>query len=152
MDAASSAYMPNASVFPLIEHNPLACFSRIHRILVGMDGLAHFHIDTRPWGNFVQFTQNEPTTVKVITITQGEGLSLQTHEHRNEFWHILSGTGTATVGKQTHEAKTGDSFFIPAHSEHRMEAGEGGVSFLEIAFGEFDENDIIRLEDRYGRQ
>ncbi len=116
-----------------------------------MEGLAYHTIDKRPWGNFEQFTHNEQTTVKIITVDALAKLSLQTHDRRGEFWRIISGSGIATVGQEQHNAKTGDSFFIPTHAQHRMEAGPEGVVFMEIAFGEFDENDIIRIEDAYGR-
>ena len=77
--------------------------------------------------------------------------SLQTHQHRDEFWRILSGTGTVHVGDTDAEAKAGDTFFSPRHREHRVTGGPQGISFLEISFGDFDEDDIKRLEDKYGR-
>lgn len=108
-------------------------------------------IVTRPWGNFEQFTHNESTTVKIITVNPRESLSLQTHAKREEFWRIISGNGTVTIGKEQHPCALGDEFFIPLGAEHRVTGGENGVTFLEIAFGNFDENDIVRLEDKYGR-
>jgi mannose-6-phosphate isomerase-like protein (cupin superfamily) len=116
-----------------------------------MEGLSQYIQEDRPWGGFERFTQNETTTVKIITVDADQQLSLQTHEHRSEFWHILSGSGVVTNGEQTFDAKTGDHFLIPKNCKHRVAAGPGGVQFLEIAFGEFDEADITRLEDSYGR-
>ena len=117
-----------------------------------MNGLSQYEKEERPWGNFERFTLNEKTTVKIIAVHAGEAFSLQTHEHRDEFWHILKGSGTVCVGDKSTEAKEGDEFFTPRNTEHRMEGGPEGISFLEIAFGDFDENDITRLEDRYGRR
>lgn len=114
-----------------------------------MDKL-HKVFDERPWGNFQQFTLNEPSTVKVITVKKGEAFSLQRHANRSEFWHILSGNGIATIGEATQEVKTGDEVFIESGVGHRMEATED-IVFLEIAFGEFDESDIVRIEDKYNR-
>lgn len=113
--------------------------------------LAHYSFEERPWGNFERFTLNEPTTVKIITVKPNEAFSLQKHEHRGEFWRILDGSARITDGAEHKEAKVGDQFFIPEGAEHRAEAGADGVRFLEISFGQFDENDIKRLADKYGR-
>lgn len=116
-----------------------------------MEGLANYEKEIRPWGDFERFTLNEKTTVKIVTVKSGEAISLQTHEHRDEFWRVLTGSGTIHIGETDHAAKTGDTFFSRRGSKHRVEGGPEGLSFLEIAFGEFDENDIHRLEDKYGR-
>ena len=116
-----------------------------------MQGLAHYEKEERPWGNFERFTMNEKTTVKLVTVNAGESISLQTHEHRDEFWRIIKGTGIITIDDTAHDAKEGDAFFTPRHSKHRVSGGPEGLSFLEIAFGDFDEQDIKRLEDLYGR-
>ena len=116
-----------------------------------MEGLNNYEREERPWGNFERFTLNEATTVKIVTVNAGEAISLQTHAHRDEFWRIIAGTGTITIDHLDHEAKAGDDFFSHRGQEHRVAAGPEGLSFLEIAFGEFDEGDITRLEDKYGR-
>ncbi|MDE2021663.1 MAG: phosphomannose isomerase type II C-terminal cupin domain [Patescibacteria group bacterium] len=116
-----------------------------------MENLEHYKKETRPWGNFERFTLNEKSTVKMVTVNAGEAFSLQTHEHRNEFWYALTGRGMVTVGDKTREANAGDSFFIKAQTPHRVECKDEHFIFLEIAFGDFDENDITRLEDKYGR-
>ena len=116
-----------------------------------MEGLHHYEKEERPWGNFERFTLNEQTTVKIITVKAGEEFSLQSHKHRGEFWRILSGTGIITLDQDRHTIHTGESFFSPVGHEHRMEGGPEGISFLEIAFGDFAESDIHRLDDKYGR-
>lgn len=117
-----------------------------------MEGLAHYEKDVRPWGNYERFTLNEATTVKIITVEPGEAFSLQMHAHRSEWWRILSGRGVVTVGMDTHQAEAGNAFFIGEGTNHRAQADTATpLVFLEIAFGEFDEHDITRLEDRYGR-
>jgi mannose-1-phosphate guanylyltransferase/mannose-1-phosphate guanylyltransferase/mannose-6-phosphate isomerase len=113
--------------------------------------LPHRRYDERPWGAFEQFTQGDISTVKIITVRAGEALSLQRHHMRDEFWKVLSGNGTVTVGEATVTAGPGDEFFIPAGTIHRVQSGETDCTFLEIAFGRFDESDIERLEDKYGR-
>jgi len=116
-----------------------------------MEGLVHYEKEERPWGGFERFTLNEQTTVKIMTVNAGEAFSLQTHEHRDEFWKILKGSGTIYIGEKESEAHEGDTFFVPRHVEHRVTGGPEGIVYLEIAFGDFSEADITRLDDRYGR-
>ena len=116
-----------------------------------MEGLSNYEKEIRPWGNFERFTLNETTTVKIVTVSPHEAISLQTHENRDEFWRILSGSGIVVIDNIEQEAKPGDQFFGKRGNKHRVEGGPGGLSFLEIAFGEFEEGDITRLEDKYGR-
>jgi mannose-6-phosphate isomerase-like protein (cupin superfamily) len=116
-----------------------------------MEGLSNYEKEERPWGMFERFTLNEPSTVKIITVNPGEAFSLQSHKHRDEFWHIISGAGIVTLGEKSQQVKAGDNFWSPKGAEHQMEGGTEGVEFLEISFGEFNEDDIIRVEDRYGR-
>lgn len=108
--------------------------------------------DDRPWGNFEQFTQNEPTSVKIITAEPNQALSLQYHHTRDEFWYILEGKGTVVLGDEEIGAKAGDEFFIPRETKHRVKTQAERIRWLEISFGEFDENDIVRLEDKYNRK
>lgn len=116
-----------------------------------MEGLQHYGKENRPWGDFERFTLNEKSTVKIITVKPGEEFSLQSHKHRGEFWRVLSGTGTITIDETQKTVHAGESFFSPVGHEHRMEGGPDGLTFLEIAFGDFDENDITRFDDKYGR-
>jgi mannose-6-phosphate isomerase-like protein (cupin superfamily) len=107
--------------------------------------------DKRPWGSFRQFTKNELSTVKILTVKSGEAFSLQYHVHRDEFWKVLSGSPTISIGEKDVVAQDGDEFFIPRGTTHRITAGEKDAHTLEIASGDFDENDIVRLEDKYNR-
>lgn len=109
------------------------------------------YTEKRPWGSFTEFTKNEPSTVKLITVDDGGELSLQYHHHRDEFWKIVSGMGMVTIGAELLEAKAGDHFFIPRETNHRAKGVGGQLVFMEISFGDFDEGDIVRLEDHYGR-
>jgi len=105
----------------------------------------------KPWGKFEQFTHDEVSTVKIISVNPGASLSLQTHENRTEFWRIISGHPLVTIGDKTIHAGPSEEFTIEKTQPHRLEAQYDVVQVLEIAFGIFDENDIIRLEDKYGR-
>ncbi len=116
-----------------------------------MKGLPNYEKDVRPWGQFERFTLNEKSTVKVITVKPNEELSLQQHAHRDEEWHILSGSGAVVIGDKKIPVRPGEDFFVERGVEHRVAGGPHGLQFLEIARGDFDENDITRLQDRYGR-
>ena len=104
--------------------------------------------EERPWGDFVEFIKNSPATVKIITVKNGEQLSLQKHKNRDEFWHIIAGTGSVQIGNHAVNVKPGQDYFAPRNTNHRF---TGPLTVLEISLGEFDENDIERIEDKYGR-
>jgi mannose-6-phosphate isomerase len=106
----------------------------------------------RPWGNFQQFVSNERVTVKIITVDPGHRLSLQTHDHRGEFWQVLDVPIEVTVGDRTWSAAPGEAVWVPCHAVHRMaNKGDQPGRLLEIAYGDFDEADIVRLQDDYAR-
>jgi mannose-6-phosphate isomerase-like protein (cupin superfamily) len=107
--------------------------------------------EERPWGEFIEFTRNTPSTVKIITVKAGEAFSLQTHSARDEFWRIISGDGTITIGTKATPISPGSDYFVPRGTAHRIEAHNSSVVVLEISFGMFDEKDITRIEDKYGR-
>ena len=109
-------------------------------------------VQERPWGQFEQFVSNERVTVKIITVQPGHRLSLQTHENRGEFWQVLDGPIEVTVGDRTWSAQPGEKVWVPQGAVHRM-ANQGEVAgrLLEVAFGDFDEADIVRLQDDYAR-
>lgn len=100
----------------------------------------------RPWGEYHIIGKT-----KIITVKPNQKLSLQYHHNRDEFWKIISGTGQVTISDKVFECKPGDTFTIPKLAQHRIESYDQGVEFLEIATGEVDEDDIVRLEDSYGR-
>ena len=109
-----------------------------------------FYVE-RPWGSFRQFTQNTKTTVKIITVKPNETLSLQSHAKRSEFWRVISGSGSVEIDGIKSEVKVGDEMVVPIGTKHRMSSGLSGMQVLEISSGEFDEDDIARYEDKYGR-
>ncbi len=107
--------------------------------------------EERPWGSFERFTENEKSTVKIITVNPHEAFSLQHHERREEKWHILGGEGKITVGEETFLVEVGKDFDIKPGIDHRVEAGDKAVVILEVSLGDFNEEDIIRIKDKYGR-
>lgn len=106
--------------------------------------------DKRPWGKFEKFTQNEKTTVKLLYIKKGRRLSYQFHNHRSEFWKVVVGKIRVVLNKRKIILSEGRSIKIPIKALHRIEGLEDAV-VLEIAYGKFDENDIVRVEDDYHR-
>jgi mannose-6-phosphate isomerase len=107
--------------------------------------------DNRPWGNFRQFTLNQESTVKILTVDPGQTLSLQQHEKRDELWIVLDPGLRVQVGEDVFEPSAGEEIVIMRGSRHRLSSAGPRGRVLEIAFGLFDENDIIRLEDAYNR-
>lgn len=106
----------------------------------------------RPWGRFQQFTSNEPVTVKTIIVEPGHRLSLQTHGHRSEMWHVLDGAVDVRVDDRSWVAGAGEMVWVPPGALHRLgNSGSVAARILELAFGDFDEDDIVRLDDDYAR-
>jgi mannose-6-phosphate isomerase len=106
----------------------------------------------KPWGYFEQYTHNLPCTVKVITVSAGGTLSRQYHHKRDELWVVLDPGACVELDGEVLYPEVEQKLFIPRETLHRLTAeGEGSVRILEISFGEFDEEDIVRLDDIYGR-
>lgn len=107
----------------------------------------------RPWGSYTVL-QN-PTTFKVkrIEVNPGKRLSLQYHKKREEHWTFVAGTAKVRVGNEIKTLKRNDSVFIPLEALHRVEnIGVDMVVFIETQVGTyFGEDDIIRVEDDWGR-
>ncbi|MEU6999239.1 phosphomannose isomerase type II C-terminal cupin domain [Nonomuraea sp. NPDC046570] len=115
------------------------------------DRLAAVIRDERPWGGFERYTLNESSTVKIIDVAPGQRLSLQRHEHRDEMWVALDPGCVFEVDGERIEPAVGDRVLIRAGQAHRLSSSGPATRILEIAFGFFDEEDIERLEDSYGR-
>jgi mannose-6-phosphate isomerase-like protein (cupin superfamily) len=108
----------------------------------------------RPWGYYEVLELREFFQIKLLVVNSGKRLSLQSHNFRSEHWHVLSGKGFVTVGSEIQEVGPEDSISIPVGVKHRVAAGEGdSLTFIEIQTGtSFDEDDIFRYEDDFGRQ
>ena len=109
--------------------------------------------DERPWGRWEVLDVGDGFAVKRITVKPGAILSLQLHHHREEHWIIVRGKARVTLGSETFDLVRNQSAFIPLETAHRVEnPGDEVMEFVEIQVGDkLDENDIVRLEDRYGR-
>ena len=109
--------------------------------------------DCRPWGYFKVLADEKDHKVKHIVVYPGQSLSLQKHNKRAEHWFFVNGNGIVTLDGLRLNKKKGESVDIPNGSVHRIENQDKKVlEFIEIQTGEyFGEDDIERIEDRYGR-
>jgi len=110
--------------------------------------------DKRPWGNFTVLDDEMfDHKVKRIVVEPGKRLSYQQHSKRSEHWFIVSGVATVILDGVEHEVTAGQSIDIGLGQAHRCEnRGTANVVFIEVQHGTyFGEDDIVRLEDDFGR-
>ena len=107
--------------------------------------------ESRPWGRFEKFHENKSCTVKLIYVNANSRLSLQYHKKRSEFWKVIKGSAIVEIDEKRIVLEEGETIMIPRQAKHRVLALESECVILEIAYGRFDENDIVRLEDDYQR-
>ena len=119
--------------------------------LRALELLNNISLTERPWGNFEQFTANKTSTVKIIEVKTRQRLSLQSHQHREELWMALDDGVVAEINGIKRYLRKGDKVVVPKDARHRLSSESGTVRVLEIAFGNFDENDITRYKDDFGR-
>jgi mannose-6-phosphate isomerase-like protein (cupin superfamily) len=107
----------------------------------------------RPWGGYRILSGVEaPAAVKILTINPGSRLSLQTHQLRSEEWTAVSPGLKAQIGNVTIDLTPFCTFRIPVGTVHRIINDSTEVGHIvEVLFGIYDEEDIERLEDDYGR-
>jgi mannose-6-phosphate isomerase-like protein (cupin superfamily) len=107
--------------------------------------------ETRPWGWFETIEEAPNYKLKKIYVNPNQQFSLQYHNNRDEHWIIVEGTGVITLGEEKSFAKENDSYFIEKKLTHRMSSGNNGILFYEVQMGICEEEDIVRIEDDYGR-
>jgi len=107
----------------------------------------------RPWGHFVVLEDLPDHKTKRIVVLAGQRLSLQKHRQRDEHWFVIHGRALVTRDDEEFPLGPGQAVDIPRGAAHRV-CNPGGepLEFIEVQTGEyFGEDDIIRLEDDYGR-
>lgn len=107
--------------------------------------------EKRPWGSFDVFHVRETLWVKRLNVTKGQRLSLQSHEKREEYWFVESGTGEVEIDDDMREIKSGDVVHILIGQKHRVKSLSDDFTIIEVATGKPDEHDEVRYEDDYGR-
>lgn len=108
-------------------------------------------IDYRLWGTFQVLGEN-PVCVKLLTVNPNSRLSLQTHEHRAEVWYPLTDGLQAIIGARQIDLKALTRYRIGEGVEHRLiNPTNKPLQVIELMYGVYDEADIFRIEDDYGR-
>ncbi len=109
--------------------------------------------EKRPWGSFENLFEDDNFLVKKLSVKSGQRLSLQFHNHRTEKWTIVKGSGKIKINDIDSLAKYGDTFSIGPEEIHTIEnIGKDDLEIIEVQLGKIlSEDDIIRLEDKYGR-
>jgi mannose-6-phosphate isomerase len=107
----------------------------------------------RPWGTYQTLALSKNYQVKILTTNPGGRLSLQKHSKRAEHWVVVQGHPTITLDQTVKTYQVNDRIFIPQNTAHRIEnlTAEPTI-IIEVQIGEYlGEDDIVRLEDIYGR-
>jgi mannose-6-phosphate isomerase-like protein (cupin superfamily) len=110
--------------------------------------------DHRPWGYYTILSDEPDHKVKRIVVYPGKRLSLQKHQRRAEHWTAVYGEGLVTLDGKQIRLKKGDSIDVPRGGVHRIEnPTKENMAFIEVQMGDyFGEDDIVRLEDDFGRK
>jgi mannose-1-phosphate guanylyltransferase/mannose-6-phosphate isomerase len=108
----------------------------------------------RPWGSYDSLENGQRFQVKRLSVKPGAELSLQLHHHRAEHWVVVSGTARITRGEEVFLLEENQSTYIPVGVKHRIEnPGKIPLQIIEVQSGSYlGEDDIVRFEDRYGRE
>jgi mannose-6-phosphate isomerase len=114
---------------------------------------AGLETDQRPWGSYTVLDDEATFKVKRIEVLPGKRLSYQRHARRSEHWFMVHGTAVVTLDGDRREISPGDAVDIPVGTDHRIEnPSDELVVFVEVQHGDyFGEDDIVRIEDDYGR-
>jgi mannose-6-phosphate isomerase len=110
--------------------------------------------DERPWGSYTVLEDAPGHKVKRLEVLAGKRLSYQRHERRAEHWFVVRGDGVVTLDGVDHPVTMGTSIDIPLGAAHRIaNTGAETLVFIEVQHGTyFGEDDIIRIEDDFGRE
>ncbi len=107
--------------------------------------------EERPWGWFETIEESENYKLKKIFINSNQQFSLQYHNNRDEHWIIVAGSGIITIENSSFPVQFNESFLISKGKRHRLKASDDGILFYEVQTGICNEDDIVRIEDDYGR-
>ena len=107
----------------------------------------------RPWGYYQDIDNAARYRVKRIVVKPGSSLSLQKHFHRSEHWVVVKGTAAVTLAEDLRLVHENESIYIPIGGIHRLaNPGKIPLELIEVQVGSYlGEDDIVRLEDNYGR-
>ncbi len=110
--------------------------------------------EVRPWGSWHVIDSEPGFKIKRIHVNPGCRLSYQTHRHRSEHWVVVSGIATCTIDGEVLIAVPGESVDVPQGAKHRLgNEGREELVIVEVQRGAYTgEDDIVRLDDDYGRR
>ena len=113
----------------------------------------HLEHDQRPWGSYTVLADEETHKVKRLEVLPGKRLSYQRHEHRAEHWFVVQGSGVVTLDGSDVAVAAGDAVDVAVGAAHRISnTGTVPLVIVEVQHGSsFGEDDIVRLDDDYGR-
>jgi mannose-1-phosphate guanylyltransferase/mannose-6-phosphate isomerase len=126
----------------------------IHRLKRDNRREALEHVTTfRPWGSYTVLEEGDRYKIKRIVVNPGERLSLQKHYHRSEHWVVVKGTAKVTIADRELFVHENESVYVPKSTLHRLEnPGKVALEMIEVQNGEYvGEDDIVRIDDTYGR-
>lgn len=107
----------------------------------------------RPWGSYQVIETDERFQVKRIAVSPGRRLSYQRHQRRAEHWFVVQGAGVVTLDGEDRPVRAGEAVDVAVGAAHRISnTGEQDLVFVEVQTGDyFGEDDIVRIEDDFGR-
>lgn len=112
------------------------------------------YTEERPWGSFEVLLKEPTYQTKRLTIGPAHGISIQYHNHRSEHWVVVSGSALVYLDEKWLFLDPGDSIDIPKEAVHGLtnNSDEEDLVVIEVQFGDYlEEDDIIRIKDRYNR-
>jgi len=109
--------------------------------------------DERPWGSYTVLADEPDFKVKKMVVLPGKRLSYQRHARRSEHWFVVGGTGQVVLDGRVSGIAPGVAVDVPLETAHRIEnTGKDPLVFVEVQHGDyFGEDDIVRIEDDFGR-
>jgi mannose-1-phosphate guanylyltransferase/mannose-6-phosphate isomerase len=119
------------------------------------DPVTKFHRQVhRPWGSYTVLEETDIYKIKRVSVKPGHRLSLQLHHHRSEHWVVVSGTAEVELDGEARFLRQGESTFVRSGMRHRLKnPGIIPLEVIEVQLGEYlEEDDIVRMDDEYGRK
>jgi mannose-1-phosphate guanylyltransferase len=153
-DVAVIATEDAVFVGKLSEAQKVGAMVKALRVKPDTQGITEIHRTAyRPWGGYSSILNGARFQVKRLFVRPGKKLSLQKHHHRAEHWVVVSGTAEVTIDGAQHVLSENESIYLPLGCVHRLaNPGKILLEVIEVQTGSYlGEDDIIRIEDEFGR-
>lgn len=110
------------------------------------------NIVSKPWGSYEDIFRSDEVVFKMITVGSGEEISYQQHHKRSEFWYVVKGNGIFKYNNTDWKVAPGFYIHVRQNDAHQIKnTGDRDMVIYEMQFGTCEEEDIIRINDKYGR-